>query len=103
MKIDLAGKTAIVTGSTVGIGFGIARGLAAAGAAVIVNGRRQEAVEGAIARLREAVPDAALRGFAADLGKAEGCAALVKAEPAADILVNNLGIFGPHDFFQTPD
>ena len=39
----------------------------------------------------------------ADLGTAQGCAALVQAEPLTDILVNNVGIFGPHDFFETPD
>ena len=103
MKIDLSGKTAVVTGSTGGIGFAIAKGLAGAGAAVVLNGRKQEAVDGALARLRAAVPDAAMRGVAADLGTAEGCAALAAAEPSADILVNNVGVFGPRDFFDTPD
>jgi NAD(P)-dependent dehydrogenase (short-subunit alcohol dehydrogenase family) len=103
MKIDLAGMTAVVTGSTGGIGFAIAKGLAEVGAAVVVNGRTQEAVSAAIARIGEAVPGASLRGVAADLGTAAGCAALVAAEPSADILVNNVGIFGPHDFFDIPD
>lgn len=104
MIIDLSGRTAIVTGSTGGIGYAIARGLAQSGAAVVVSGRGQTAVDGALARLRaEAPAAAALRGVAADLGTAQGCTALVAAEPAADILVNNLGIFGPRDFFDTPD
>jgi NAD(P)-dependent dehydrogenase (short-subunit alcohol dehydrogenase family) len=103
MNIDLSGKTAIVTGSTAGIGFAIAKGLAAAGAMVVLNGRKQPAVDKAIGTLTRAVPGAALHGVAADLGTAEGCAALVKAVPAADILVNNVGIFGPQDFFDTPD
>ena len=103
MRIDLSGKTAVVTGSTGGIGFAIAVGLAGAGAAVVLNGRKQEAVDGAVARLQAAVPDAAMRGVAADLGTAEGCAALVATEPSADVLVNNVGIFGPRDFFDTPD
>jgi NAD(P)-dependent dehydrogenase (short-subunit alcohol dehydrogenase family) len=103
MKIDLSDKTAIVTGSTAGIGFAIAKGLAEAGATVVVNGRNQAGVDATVAALRRAVPGSAVRGVAADLGTAEGCTALVAAEPATDILVNNLGIFGPQDFFEIPD
>jgi len=103
MKIDLTGKTAIVTGSTGGIGLAIARGLADCGATVIINGRKQSAVDRAMAAVREAVPNAELRGVAADLATAAGCDALVKAEPACDILVNNVGIYGPQDFFDIPD
>ena len=103
MKIDLSGKTAIVTGSTEGIGFAIAQGLAKAGAAVVVNGRKAEAVEATVARLREAAPRANVRGTAADAGTAQGCDAIVAATPAADILVNNVGIYGLKDFFETPD
>ena len=69
----------------------------------MVNGRQPAAVERALAALRQAVPGSAVAGVAADLGTAAGCAALVRAEPAADILVNNLGIFGPQDFFAIPD
>ncbi|MDB5428308.1 MAG: oxidoreductase [Phenylobacterium sp.] len=104
MQIDLSGKTAVVTGSTGGIGFAVARGLVEAGAAaVVLNGRTQDAVSAAVARIGEAVPGASVRGVAADVGTAEGCAALVVAEPSADILVNNVGIFGPQDFFEVPD
>lgn len=103
MKIDLSNKTAVVTGSTAGIGFAIAKGLAQAGAAVVINGRKQAAVDQAIAALESAVPGAAVRGVAADLGTAEGCAALVSAVPATDILVNNVGIYGLQDFFEIPD
>jgi NAD(P)-dependent dehydrogenase (short-subunit alcohol dehydrogenase family) len=103
MKIDLSDKTAIVTGSTAGIGFAIAQGLAEAGAGVVVNGRKQAGVEAALAKLKRAVPGATFRGIAADLGTPAGCAALVKAEPAADILVNNVGIFEQQEFFQIPD
>ncbi len=103
MKIDLSGKTAIVTGSTAGIGYAIARGLAEAGAAVVINGRKAAALDKAVAKLASAVPGAQFRGVVADVGSAEGCAALLKAEPSADILVNNAGIYGPQDFFDTPD
>lgn len=98
MIIDLTGKTALVTGSSEGIGFAIAQGLAQAGAAVVVNGRSEAKVDEAVARI-----GGAARGRAIDLGTAEGAAALVAAEPAFDIVVNNLGIFQPSDFFETDD
>ncbi|HEX2887925.1 SDR family NAD(P)-dependent oxidoreductase [Vineibacter terrae] len=103
MNIDLSNKTAIVTGSTAGIGLAIAKGLAQAGATVVINGRTQAAVDKAISAIRQTVAGAAIRGVAADLGTAQGCDALVAAEPSADILVNNVGIFGPQDFFDIPD
>jgi NAD(P)-dependent dehydrogenase (short-subunit alcohol dehydrogenase family) len=103
MKIDLSGKTAIVTGSTGGIGLAIARGLAHCGAIVVVNGRTRAAVERAVGGVRASAPLAQVRGTAADLGVVAGCNALVNAEPACDILVNNVGIFGPQDFFDIPD
>lgn len=103
MKIDLSGKTALVTGSTAGIGFAIAKGLLAAGAEVVINGRSAATVEEAVETLRSGQPDANVRGIAADAGTAEGCAAIVTAVPSVDILVNNVGIFGPQDFFDTPD
>ncbi|KQT58273.1 MULTISPECIES: SDR family NAD(P)-dependent oxidoreductase [unclassified Aureimonas] len=103
MKIDLSGKTALVTGSTAGIGFAIALGLAKAGARTVLNGRDKARTEAAVARLKSAAPDADVRGVAGDVGTAEGCDAIVAALPAVDILVNNAGIFGPQDFFETPD
>jgi len=101
MNISLSGKTALVTGSTSGIGFAIAKGLAAAGAETIVNGRSPDKVERAAADLRRAHPK--VRGVAADVGTAAGCEALVRAVPAVDILINNAGIFEPKDFFAIPD
>jgi NAD(P)-dependent dehydrogenase (short-subunit alcohol dehydrogenase family) len=103
MKIDLSGKTALVTGSTSGIGRAIAKGLAAAGAAVVVNGRTQAKVGAAADAIATAVPGAKLRGIAADVSTAEGCAKLVAALSDVDILVNNAGIFEPKDFFAIPD
>src|ERR1700737_2778675 len=103
MKIDLSGKTALVTGSTVGIGHAIARGLAGAGAEVVVNGRTQAKVDTATAAIAKAVPGAKVRGIAADVSTAAGCKALVAALPEVDILINNAGIFEPKGFFDIPD
>lgn len=103
MQIDLTGKLAVVTGSTGGIGLAIAKGLAGCGATVVVNGRTAAAVERAIVRAKADVPAGRFVAHAGDLGAADGCAALVAAHPSCDILVNNLGIFGPRDFFETPD
>jgi NAD(P)-dependent dehydrogenase (short-subunit alcohol dehydrogenase family) len=103
MNISLAGKIALVTGSTGGIGLAVARGLAGAGAETIVNGRSKDKVERAVAALKRALPQAKLRGVAADVGDAAGCDALVRAVPQLDILVNNAGIFEPKDFFAIAD
>lgn len=103
MKIDLTGKTALVSASTGGIGFAIARGLAESGAEVIINGRSEKSVSAAIARLRQALPGARLHPAVADLGSAEGVSQLLKAADGVDILVNNAGIFGPQDFYDTDD
>jgi len=103
MKIDLTGKTALVTGSSSGIGFAIAKGLAGTGARVIINSRHQEGISAAIAKIKDAVPGAKLEGVAADVSNAEGCAALAKAVPEADVLVNNAGGATFQDFFQIPD
>jgi NAD(P)-dependent dehydrogenase (short-subunit alcohol dehydrogenase family) len=103
MNIDLSGKTALVTGSTAGIGHAIAKGLAASGAGVVVNGRSQGKVDSAIAAITKAVPGAKVRGVAADVSTAEGCKALLAALPDVDILINNAGIFEPKGFFEIPD
>ncbi|HEY9215828.1 MAG TPA: SDR family oxidoreductase [Ancylobacter sp.] len=98
MKIDLSGKSALVTGSTEGIGFAIAKGLQESGAHIVINGRTPAKVEAALARL-----GGAARGRAIDLGTPEGARELIAAEPSFDIVVNNLGIFQPSDFFDTTD
>jgi NAD(P)-dependent dehydrogenase (short-subunit alcohol dehydrogenase family) len=103
MKIDLTGKTALVTGSTSGIGHAIAKGLAAAGASVVVNGRTEAKVDAAVAALAKALPGRKLRGIAADVSTAAGCNALAAALPDVDILINNAGIFEPKGFFDIPD
>ena len=103
MDLDLTDKTALVTGSTRGIGLATAIGLAQMGAQVIVNGRDTAAVGEAAAKVQQAAPSAKVHGAAFDLGDAAGCAALVKQFPDVDILVNNLGIYEPKGFFEIED
>ena len=103
MRIDLSGKTAVVTGSSEGIGFAIAEGLALAGARVIVTGRREEKVAAAVKAIATPEREVAVEGFAVDLATADGCGALIQAHPAPDILVNNLGIFEQKNFFELDD
>ena len=103
MKIDLSSKTAVVTGSTRGIGYAIATGLARAGAKVVITGRTQNSVDAALKQLTAEVSGALVQGVVADLGTAAGFDVLLKAVPQADILVNNVGIFGPQPFADIPD
>ncbi|NDU76408.1 SDR family oxidoreductase [Actinomadura sp. DSM 109109] len=103
MNIDLSGRTAFVSGSTQGIGRAIAAGLARAGASTIVNGRTQDSVTGALDALRERLPDADLRGVAADVATAEGAETVRAEAPRVDILVNNLGIFAPRPVLEIDD
>ena len=102
MIINLKGKTAIVSGSTAGIGHAIAQGLAEAGASVIVNGRTEQRVKQAVQKIKAAFPKADVKGLAADLGTNEGAQELIQQVPEADILINNLGIFEPKPFFDIP-
>jgi len=103
MQIRLEGKLSLVTGSTAGIGFSIARGLAATGARVIVNGRTEPRVAAAIEQLKREVPGGEFLPYAGDLSDAKVASDLVKAHPDVDILINNLGIFEPRDFFDIED
>lgn len=102
MDLQLNGKLALVSGSTAGIGYAIARTLAQEGAAVIVNVRRQDAVDEAAARIR-AETQGTVHGHAADLSNADAAQDTVQRFPGIGILVNNLGIFEPKPFEDIPD
>lgn len=103
MDLQLRDKTALVTGSTAGIGFAIAEGLAREGASVIVNGRTEKRVEAAVRKLQSAAPKSTIRGLAADLGEAAGVKEATERFSEVEILVNNLGIFDPKPFEEIPD
>jgi NAD(P)-dependent dehydrogenase (short-subunit alcohol dehydrogenase family) len=103
MEFGLKGKSAVVSGSTAGIGFAIAAAIAAEGAQVIVNGRTEARVTAALQSIRQRVKNADVRGVPADLGTAQGVAAFLQQVPEADILVNNLGIFEIKPFLEIPD
>jgi NAD(P)-dependent dehydrogenase (short-subunit alcohol dehydrogenase family) len=103
MNLELIGKTALISGSTKGIGFAIASQLAAEGAHVIVNGRTDNAVHSALEQIRKAVPEAKVEGFAGDLATPAATEALLQRFPAVDILVNNLGIYEPKPFETISD
>jgi len=103
MNLELIDKTALISGSTKGIGFAIASQLAAEGARVIVNGRSDNTVNSALEQIRKAEPEAKVEGFAGDLATAAATEDLVRLFPTVDILVNNLGIFEPKPFNEIAD
>jgi NAD(P)-dependent dehydrogenase (short-subunit alcohol dehydrogenase family) len=103
MDLELTGKVAFVSGSTAGIGFAIAERLGKEGADIVINGRTEERVRVALAQIKKEVRNVDVRGIAADLGTASGCAELVRQLPVVDILVNNVGIFAPQPFPEISD
>lgn len=103
VDLKLAGKVALVTGSTAGIGFAIAKSLASEGAHVYVNGRTQRRVDAAIAAIRSHAARASVDGIAADFSGPSGADVVIAKLPAVDVLVNNVGIFEPKPFTEIPD
>ncbi len=102
MDLRLRNRLAVVSGSTAGIGFAIARALAAEGARVVVNGRRQASVDEAAARIHTET-GAAVQSFAGDLTTAPAADELAQRFPDVAILINNLGIFEPKPFEAITD
>ena len=103
MDLNLTGKVAFVSGSTAGIGLAIAQRLGLEGADIVINGRTEERVRIALAQIKKDVRNVDVRGIAADLGTAEGCAEVVRQLPQVDILINNVGIFEPKPFGDISD
>lgn len=103
-SFDLSGRTALITGSSAGIGYALARGLAGAGARVILNARSADKLEQAAARLREEGATVFTAAFDVTSGEAVGAAiGRIEADIGAiDILVNNAGMQrrGPLDQFE---
>ena len=103
MNLELEDKIAFVSGSSKGIGFAVARQLAAEGAVVIVNGRTEKAVAEAREEILRTTPAARVKTFAGDLATAASVDDLLRLFPTVDILVNNLGIFEATPFDEITD
>jgi NAD(P)-dependent dehydrogenase (short-subunit alcohol dehydrogenase family) len=101
MDLGLKGKKALVTGSTDGIGFAIAKGLAGEGATVYINGRAEQRVQEAIKKIGSKNGKVLPAPF--DLSTRKGADEIIKNIPTLDILVNNLGIYETKDFEKITD
>jgi len=103
LDLRLTDKIVLVTGSTAGIGFAIARAVAAEGAHVYVNGRTQQRVDAAVEAIRSLGATIKVDGIVADFSGASGAETAIAKLPAVDVLVNNVGIFEPKPFAEIPD
>jgi NAD(P)-dependent dehydrogenase (short-subunit alcohol dehydrogenase family) len=103
MDIKLNDKTALISGSTAGIGLAIAKRLATEGASVIINGRDQRVIDQTVAVLKKETQNPNISGIAADFGKIDQINNLLTKLPAIDILINNIGIFEPRPFAEITD
>jgi NAD(P)-dependent dehydrogenase (short-subunit alcohol dehydrogenase family) len=103
MNLQLEGKKALVTGSTAGIGFAIARTLTSEGASVVVTGRTQNRINAALKKIQQEIPKAKISGIAVDLATPHGAAKCIEAVPSVEILVNNIGVYEPKPFEKITD
>ena len=103
MDFELENKTALVSGSSQGIGFAIAEALAKEGVNVIINSNNTDRVDKAVDKLSMVAPGVRISGAVADLSTAEGVQQLVEKVPAVDILVNNVGFYTAKEFQEITD
>lgn len=103
MDLKLKNKTALVSGSTAGIGYAIAKSLAAEGAMVYINGRTEERVNKAITQIQQETGNSNIKGIVADFSNTEQINNLITQLPEVDILVNNVAIFEPKPFKDITD
>jgi NAD(P)-dependent dehydrogenase (short-subunit alcohol dehydrogenase family) len=103
MDLQLRDKIALISGSTAGIGYAIAKQLAAEGAKVIINGRTQQRVDDAVKSIIEATGNQNVSGAVADFTDKAQIDALIAQVPEVDILINNVAIFEPKAFADIPD
>lgn len=103
MDFKIENKIALVTGSTVGIGYAIAKALASEGAEVFVNGRTDERVNQAVENLKKETGNQNIKGLTADFSDVAQVNQLIAKIPEVDILINNVGIFEPKEFSAIPD
>lgn len=103
MDLQLNNKRAFISGSTSGIGYGVAKWLLAEGAAVVINGRSQESVQRAVDSLREDFPEGKISGLQSDFSKVEDIDRLIMDLGQVDILINNVGIYASQSFYEMSD
>lgn len=103
MNLDLAGKTALVSASTSGIGLAIAMQLMEDGARVIINGRNADTVAQRVSELNQRFGGGQAVPLVADISQPGGEKIAAAAYPDVDILVNNMGTYELSDFFSTSD
>lgn len=103
MDLKLEQKKALVTGSTAGIGLGIAKRLAKEGAEVIINGRKQKDIDAVVDEIIEETDNNNVSGIAADFSEKEDVDKVINEIPDLDILVNNVGIFKNVEFEDISD